>query len=220
MLFRVAAAAERGRKGVKNEKRKWRVTFPLFFRPRVATSTCPFSSSKPRPSAPAAIRRQKAKKGPLQKARLFPKGRVQDTLSKKGWGRQHSILSPRLLFSLPQKTDLERLSPPVRRALPLAFFLFFPPPPLRRSMSCPVKESSGDCSPAEEQKEKLLRSRCPLRSKGNVDTPKRTKKATSSFPLSFFLPSFPSPLRHKKEQKNTDMDAPSRNRTYAPFGIR
>ena len=155
MPFRVAAAAaERGTKGVKNEKRTRRVTFPLFFRPRVATSTCPFSSSKPRPSAPAAIRRQKAKKGPLQKARLFPKGRVQDTLSKKGWGRQHSILSPRLLFSLPQKTDLERLSPLVRRALPLAyfFFLFYPPPPLWRSMSCPVKKKAATAAPQKNKK--------------------------------------------------------------------
>lgn len=191
MPFRVAAAAERGTKGVKNEKRTRRVTFPLFFPPRVATSTCPFSSSKPRPSAPAAIRRQKAKKGPQQKARLFPKGRVQDTLSKKGWGRQHSILSPRLLFSLPQKTDLERLSPPVRRALPLAFFffLFFPPPPLRRrSMSCPVKKNAATAAPQKDKKKNLLRSCCPLRSKGNVDTPKRTKKGFDSL-VSPLLPS-------------------------------
>ena len=162
MPFRVAAAAaERGTKGVKNEKRTRRVTFPLFFRPRVATSTCPFSSSKPRPSAPAAIRRQKAKKGPQQKARLFPKGRVQDTLSKKGWGRQHSILSPRLLFSLPQKTDLERLSPPVRRALPLALS---------------SKEKCGDCSPAEGQKEKPSSLLLPAPLEGKRRHPKANKK--------------------------------------------
>jgi len=159
-------------------------------RPRLALSRLP-SRGLPLPQPSAAKR---PKKGAAAKGIVVPqrthsclvrvKGRVQDTLSRKGWGREHSILSQRLLFSLPQKNRPREVG--VSSRAPCSsprLFSFFP------SASSPavhVLSSKG--------KQRRLQPR------------RRTKRKTSSLPL-------PAPLegkrRHPKENKKSYFFLPS-----------
>jgi len=183
MPFRVAAAAaERGTKGVKNEKRTRRVTFPLFF----STSSCdldlPFlvfqaAAFRSRSHPPPKGQKRAAAKGTVVPQRT----RTRHSLEKGVGETALDPLSKAPLLSPPKNRPREVVSSRAPCSSPRLFlFSFFP------SASSPAvhvlssKEKGGDCSPAEEQKEKLLRSCCPLRSKGNVDTPKRTKKGFDS----------------------------------------
>lgn len=179
MPFRVAAAAERGTKGVKNEKRTRRVTFPLFF----STSSCdldlPFlvfqaAAFRSRSHPPPKGQKRAAAKGTVVPQRT----RTRHSLEKGVGETALDPLSKAPLLSPPKNRPREVVSSRAPCSSPRLFlFSFFP------SASSPAavhvlssKEKCGDCSPAEGQKEKPSSLLLPAPLEGKRRHPKANKK--------------------------------------------